>query len=207
MNYREKIMEECINLFMQKDCKEIKIDAIAENLGISKRTIYENFSSKTEIIEKTLLYYQGVLRDQLKEASEKETNPLRKILILCQTIIKNVQHVKIAQIYNLKRDYPEIAQKLIKESIHFQLDFVSKCYIQAQKEGYIFPDIDPDFMILLLFNGERHEGRQKITFMNKEYDSIKLFTVHLFTIIRGVSTLKGIQVFDAYLKENIIEKI
>lgn len=202
MDYKAKIMEEFIRLFVQKDCKEIKVDEIAENLGISKRTVYENFSSKVDIVEQSLKYYQGVAKARLMEACEKETNPLKKILISCYTITINAQHIKVSQFYSLKKYYPELSTSLLQNFVDFQVQYMKQCYLQAQQEGYISKRVDPESMFLLLVNGERVERQPKIHFMDKEYDTLKLFTAHLFTIIRGVSTLKGVQVCDEYLDEN-----
>ena len=202
MDYKAKIMEEFIRLFVQKDCKEIKVDEIAENLGISKRTVYENFSSKMDIVEQSLKYYQGVAKARLIEACEKETNPLKKILISCYTITINAQHIKVSQFYSLKKYYPELSASLLQNFVDFQVQYMKQCYLQAQQEGYISKRVDPESMFLLLVNGEKVERQPKIYFMDKEYDTLKLFTAHLFTIIRGVSTLKGVQVCDEYLDEN-----
>ncbi len=202
MDYKAKIMEEFIRLFVQKDCKEIKVDEIAENLGISKRTVYENFSSKMDIVEQSLKYYQGVAKARLIEACEKETNPLKKILISCYTITINAQHIKVSQFYSLKKYYPELSASLLQNFVDFQVQYMKQCYLQAQQEGYISQRVDPESMFLLLVNGEKVERQPKIYFMDKEYDTLKLFTAHLFTIIRGVSTLKGVQVCDEYLDEN-----
>ena len=51
MDVKEKVMEEFIKQFIKKDCKDILVDDIAFNIGMSKRTIYENFHSKNEIIK------------------------------------------------------------------------------------------------------------------------------------------------------------
>lgn len=195
-------MEEFVHLFLQKDCKEIKVDEIAENLGISKRTVYENFSSKKDIVDQSLKRYQKVAKEKLIEACEKEENPLKKILITCYTIVMNAQHIRVSQMYNLKKYYPDIAEQMLKAFIDFQVQYLKQCYLQAQDEGYISKRVSPEFLFMLLVNGDRTEHQPKIQFLGKEYDALRLFTAHLFTIMRGVSTLKGVKICDEYLDEN-----
>lgn len=52
---REKILNGAGNLFIQHGFKHATMDFIAHNLGISKRTIYENFKNKEELVREFLL--------------------------------------------------------------------------------------------------------------------------------------------------------
>ena len=53
----------------------------------------------------------------------------------------------------------------------------------------------------LLLAGERDPRQKTVSFLGKEFDTIKLFGAHFFTIIRGVSTLKGIEICDKFYTE------
>lgn len=207
MDYREKIMEEFIRLFVQKSCKDINVDEIAENLGISKRTIYETFSSKGDIIKQTLNHYQTLAHSRTLEYCRGEVNPLKNMLKMSFFIIENLKYISMARLVSLKKYYPEIAEELIQEHCAFMKDSMLKTYYKAQDEGYIFSDIEPEFLLALLISGERDPRQRTIHFMGKEHDVIKLFSAHLFTIIRGVSTLQGVEICDAFFKEYLKDKI
>jgi AcrR family transcriptional regulator len=54
MELRDRIIIETYKLIVSKSCKLITMDEIANNLGISKRTLYENFKDKSTLIEDCL---------------------------------------------------------------------------------------------------------------------------------------------------------
>ena len=207
MDYKEKIMDEFMHQFIQKDCKDIKVDNIAENLGISKRTLYEIFPSKDEMIKQTLYYYQTDNQNKLLAIRNEEKNPLVQILKICFAIIDNANQISVARLFNLKKQYPEIAGNLIGMHARFMKDVMLKSYEKAQKEGFIFQDVEPEFLLALLVSGEKDPRQRTFSFMGREFDIMKLFAAHLFTIIRGVSTLKGVEVCDTYYRNVLRDKI
>lgn len=50
METRGKILEGASELFFRNGCKAVTMDMIAQHLGMSKRTIYQNFTDKEELI-------------------------------------------------------------------------------------------------------------------------------------------------------------
>ena len=207
MEYKEKIMEEFMRQFIQKDCKDIKVDNIAENLGISKRTLYEIFPSKDEMIKQTLFHYQIENQNRLLAIRNEEENPLIQILKTCFAIIDNANQISVARLFNLKKQYPEIAGELIGMHAQFMKDVMLTSYKNAQNEGFIFPEVEPEFLLALLVSGEKDPRQRTFSFMGKEFDIMRLFAAHLFTIIRGVATLKGVEVCDKYYYTVLKDKI
>lgn len=55
MDARDSIIDGAVKLFRQKGLKSVTMDELARSLGMSKRTIYENFRDKNELIETCLL--------------------------------------------------------------------------------------------------------------------------------------------------------
>jgi TetR/AcrR family transcriptional regulator, cholesterol catabolism regulator len=55
MELREKITETAGELFVKNGIKPITMDLIAQTMGISKRTIYENFKDKNDLLRTFLL--------------------------------------------------------------------------------------------------------------------------------------------------------
>ena len=50
MEVKEYIVEEADKLFCQYGFKSVTMDDIAKHLGISKKTIYQHFSDKNELV-------------------------------------------------------------------------------------------------------------------------------------------------------------
>lgn len=67
-NLKTRILETSMQLFKQKGIRAVKMDDIATEMGISKRTLYEIYSNKEDLL------YECVKHD-----SEKMTNSCRSM--------------------------------------------------------------------------------------------------------------------------------
>lgn len=207
MEVRERIMEEFVKLFMQKSCKDILVDEVAYNIGISKRTMYENFSSKSEIIRETLKYYLLLEHKKMELLASQEDNPLKKILKITHSFIKNAALISMTRFDDLKKQYPEIAKELLEIQEQFLNTVIRKMVIDAQKEGYIFEELTTEILFALLLGGKNDPRQSTIKFMGVEINTIQFFMTHFFTILRGVSTQKGVESCDEYFREYLSEYI
>lgn len=207
MEVRERIMEEFVKLFMQKSCKDILVDEVAYNIGISKRTMYENFSSKSEIIRETLKYYLLSEHKKMELLASQEDNPLKKILKITHSFIKNAALISMSRFDDLKKQYPEIAKELLEIQEQFLNTVIRKMVIDAQKEGYIFEELTTEILFALLLGGKNDPRQSTIKFMGVEINAIQFFMTHFFTILRGVSTQKGVESCDEYFREYLSEYI
>ena len=68
MDYRQRIIEEAAVMFRTYGIRAVTMDMLATQLGISKRTIYEVFRDKDEL-----------LHGCLKWMTEKQTEVMNKI--------------------------------------------------------------------------------------------------------------------------------
>lgn len=111
----KRIVEECINLFNTKGIKT-SMDELASSLKMSKRTIYERFSSKLELIQFVLDYYTNYLDNLYKEIvydnSLSDYDKLEAIL----NIIPQELCFTETQRQSLKLHYPSIYSEYIKRN-------------------------------------------------------------------------------------------
>ena len=55
MATREQILETSLHLFLQRGCKNLTMDEVASENGISKRTLYEMFKDKSSLLEESII--------------------------------------------------------------------------------------------------------------------------------------------------------
>ena len=68
---KERILEQAGKLFYLYGIKNVSMDDLASTLGVSKRTIYENFKDKEDILNSFLMSVKEK-RDKLKAAEAQE---------------------------------------------------------------------------------------------------------------------------------------
>lgn len=131
---RERILEEASTLFYERGYRGTTLDAIAEQLDVSKPFIYHHFSSKAELLVEI---YKRVLRlclDTIETALASPGSPRERlrafavgythIVIKEQAIVaiffreeQNLPPDEIDAINTLKRDFDVKLKRLLQEGV------------------------------------------------------------------------------------------
>mgnify|MGYP002520011769 CR=1 FL=1 len=77
---KEKVAQVAAVAFMQKGIKNVKMDDVAAELGISKRTLYELFSDKEELLLDVVKLHRKEMKNYMISVAEKAENVLEIIM-------------------------------------------------------------------------------------------------------------------------------
>ncbi len=113
------------------------MDSLAARLGISKRTLYENISSKNEVVELVINRIFKEVKEQQKQIVDNQSlNTLDKIKDLLKVIPKSSELVDFRRVNEIKKVYPGLYKK-IESNIESDWDITMDLLKQAQKENVI----------------------------------------------------------------------
>ncbi|MDR1055965.1 MAG: TetR/AcrR family transcriptional regulator [Prevotellaceae bacterium] len=202
---RERIIKESYLLFVRHGVKTT-MDEIAKHLGISKRTIYENFKDKNELLAKCTEYMSEQANVQVTEIFEKADNVLEAGLqLLYRQNVKGKHNLKYMM--ELGRYYPEIYRDHMLKYQEGKQKGIEELMRKGIEEGVFRADINPlltAFMFSeqanLIFSEQFQKFNADIGSSIDDFLEISIFENMVVTYIRGISTPKGIQILDDYLK-------
>ena len=188
---REQIVAAAMTAFAQKGVKAVKMDDIAQSLGISKRTLYEIYANKE------LLLYEGIVR----AIKEKEAY-LLKVQEECETVMDVVLRLYKRNMENRNRTnpqffedikkYPRLADVLENDKRASQQRFVA--FLQrGMAEGFFRSDLDYELVTRLISMMSEYVMSAKLY---SKYSLHHIFHNMLFVIMRGICTRKGIEILD-----------
>lgn len=78
---RERILKAAMSEFFEKGIKAIKMDDIARRLSISKRTVYEIYSNKEELLLEGMRSADQEFDEYIREFSEQDNHDVMDTLI------------------------------------------------------------------------------------------------------------------------------
>ena len=90
---KDKILEGTEQLFMRLGVKSLTMDEICLELGISKKTLYQHFKDKQELVEQTLQHHLNKNECQIKSLTNSNLHPIDELLAINKMIsamLKNV---------------------------------------------------------------------------------------------------------------------
>ncbi len=190
-----RILEVAMREFKRKGVRSVKMDDIARILTISKRTLYEIYSDKQELLLEGIRHEERMHDEHIsKFASGKGAID----------ILMEFYRMQINQIGDVNPNFYDDVKKYkmvrdyIRERhlIHQQkgLDFFKK----GVKDGFFRNDIDYELISRLAEDVSRLVMESS---MYSEYSLEHVFRNIFFLFFRGFSTPKGIEVMDSLLAE------
>ena len=152
------------------------MDDIASQLGISKKTIYQEFANKQEIIEHVVNQSITQFRTDAAEGKNQAANAIDEVYLLNEKIIGITGLVKVGFATEMSKYYPETWSNLELRWNNQMLGIVTANLDRGITEQLYRPELDKSFIAMIRFrqtrsvlNGEpvRPENTDDTTYLNK----------------------------------------
>ena len=197
------------NIHLIKDCLQIlftqgvrvSMDDIAKELSMSKRTLYEIFENKNELIYKCI----SLLIKEEKERmdyylSKSDSNIIEELFPFYNIDIYNMMKDRRHIFLDIKRYYPEIFDKLVASHMENYILQINESINKGIKQGMFRENINVDIVTAFLFDLMTSSKQNKELF--RKYSMENLFENTVLCYMRGISTEKGQQLIDDIIKRN-----
>jgi AcrR family transcriptional regulator len=138
---RKRIVETAAQLFNSRGIRGVTMDDIAASLRISKRTLYETFANKEELLAECLQMVHDEIEGRHKEVYMKVEEPLLVALYMVR-INAMSNHSYHHLIEESKRYYPEIHDHFFNNYTCAFRDMLMKAMNYAKDNNYLRPNVD-----------------------------------------------------------------
>jgi TetR/AcrR family transcriptional regulator, cholesterol catabolism regulator len=146
---KNRIIEVASEKFRKIGIKKVTTDEIAREVGISKRTLYEIFSTKIEIAKEIILNSNSYTERIIKEIKNNiALNPLQKINEITKMVSTKMSIFNIQNLTVIKRDLLEMSD-LIEKAREEQMRMVFQIFQEGVAQGIFRTDIKPDVFFTL----------------------------------------------------------
>lgn len=199
---RKKIISESVVLFMEYGIRSVTMDDIARHLGMSKKTIYQHFKDKEEIILVSTHDYFRKEHERMVEMEKESENAVEALFNLTVCIRDQVRNIKSNVLFDLKKYYQKAWEKYTRFKHEVIYDTVLRNMNRGISEGLFRSDINPEILAQLRI------GEIELSF-NKEYfpeDKFSLVEIHeqLFEhFTYGILSEKGFKLFETYKQKQL----
>ncbi len=185
-----ELIQKFYNVYKFNGFKSISLDDLCREFSISKKTIYQYFRNKDEVIENVVGYFIDNIAAQF--IVEDNSNPFEELIVLFHRIIENPENIT-----------PAFFQSLYGKNKEFNItinDFFFNLLKQlisgSVEHDYIKKDIDTNAFIIAQLN-------LIYALYDLKYDrslvpklSPGAFLNNAMYSIRGIATQKGLDYLD-----------
>lgn len=202
MARKEQIIEQAAQMFAQLGIKSVRMDDIASELNISKRTLYEMFGDKEELLFHSIMFLFE--RRRMKHALVMQTakNELEAIFKIL-TEIRQDAPISTRLDNNLRKFYPKVHERLRLEGEELNSQGLTLVLQRGIERGIFRPEISCELLVNIFYGlGQAIKSTTLIKIpesMSEEEAFMQIAT----TLFRGIATNEGIEIIDRYQREYI----
>ncbi|MBQ7342649.1 MAG: TetR/AcrR family transcriptional regulator [Alistipes sp.] len=201
MIQREHIIERTSEMFVMHGIKSVRMDDIAQTLGVSKRTLYEMFGDKEELLYLCMSSFLEKQRMNVNEQVRSAASILESIL---HGFLNMMQYSDVNNriMNNLQKFYPTVFQRIHKECGEVGRTNFRNAIHRCVEEGYLDEKFNMDLAITVLYYTAMGVVARRDFPYPDGVSPQKAFRHIVICFFRGVATTKGLEVIDKFVEEN-----
>ena len=190
MEVRERILTESGVLFARYGIRSMTMDSLAEEMGVSKRTIYEHFRDKDTLLLEVINYYKEMRTTEAHEIIELSDNAIEALFRIMRVTVSDMKQTNPLFFHDLKKYHPSLLQKFSGD-IDLRDFNVTRNLLETGVKQKVFMDtIHIDIVnrtLHALFNLFNPDS----SLTQADYQRSELFEHVIIPYFRGISTEKG----------------
>ena len=194
---RQRILKTATREFQSKGIKAVKMDDIANLLSVSKRTVYELYKNKEQLLMECVKEeHCGFDAYMATYASGANRHVIDIILEFYRLQMRHLAGISPVYFMELHK-FPEIMAW--KEGRHRETEAKAQLFFQRGiAEGYFKANVNYE-LISKVGNGAMNYVMENRLY--KQYDFKEIFRDVIILFIRGFCTLEGIRELDRQIEE------
>jgi len=190
MNTRAEIIKETFDLTMKYGVKSVSMDDIAKQNGISKKTIYQHFENKKELVREMVIATIEKDEADITEIIKKSKDAIDEIVNIASHVLHFLRGMSQTMVYDIQKYYAKEWQLVENHHDGFIYGVIKKNLKRGIEEGWYLEDVNPE-IIAKIYVGTSHLITNEQVFPLKDFSKSDLFKNLITYHIRGIVSKKG----------------
>lgn len=195
-----RILEKATDLFMRYGIKSITMDEIAGQLGISKKTIYQFFTDKDEMVEAIVNEEMKINEKGCLQFRLNAENAVHEIFLAMENMLEMMKTMNPQLMYDLEKHHSGAYYRLKQYKYQFLYTMIKENLERGIREDLYRTDINSDITTrhriesaFMTFNQEAFPSNKFP--MNQTCQELALLFLH------SICNPKGKKLIDKYLND------
>jgi AcrR family transcriptional regulator len=194
-----RILHTAESLFFQYGIRSVTMEDIARELSISKKTIYQFFKDKDEIVLKVSQQVFAKEQAKMNQIHEQGENVIHEMVLISRYIRAHVAEANPSAVHDLQKFYPEAWETFLGFKLEC-LHLIESTLKKGMVEGYFRSDINPRVLAILRSETIELSFSQQL-FPRQEFEPQGVQGQLFEHFINGILTDKGRKLYHKYTQE------
>ena len=136
-----RIRQQANELFMQYGLRSVSMDDIANNLGISKKTIYQYYADKDELVNEVVSSIIGQNQSACEFDRKAADNAVHEIFLAMDLVQELFRSMNPSLLFDMQKYYPGAFKKFSAHKNDYLYGVIKENLLKGIKEEVYRPDI------------------------------------------------------------------
>jgi AcrR family transcriptional regulator len=197
----DRIIQGGEDLFLTAGIKSVTMDDIAKHLGMSKKTIYQFFKDKNELVIALVKKKLQQDEDQMCDIIGKSNNVIEEMINMMKCSEEIFSRINPIVIHDLQKYHPDAWKQFQSFKADVIVRTLEELLSKGIKQGYIRPDLDVKIIARMRVS-QVEMGFSTSLFPHPEFSVWKVQYQMLEHFNFGICTLKGYKLLNEYKNIN-----
>ncbi len=200
MEIKERIKQKADELYRRYGIKSVTMDEIASQLGVSKKTIYQSFSDKNELVDAVIVDLLNYNKDCCKKDKATAQNAIEEVYLAMEMLESMFENMNPSILFDMERNHPATYEKFKKHKYNFLFHLVKENIERGKREELYRPEINTDVVATVRLETMMMPFNENL-FPKSKYSLVFLEQQLIEYYLFGLVSLKGYKLVAKYQKE------
>jgi AcrR family transcriptional regulator len=190
MDIANKILFHCFDVFLRLGIKSVSMDDISKSLGMSKKTLYNHFSTKNELVRSAVAMHIDEDEKKILKIVKESENAIDEMVKMARHIIRFFRTMSPSTMHDLQKYHGEVWRMIETRHFSFIYTVIKENIVRGKKEGYYREDINEDILAKLYVQQALSMANESV-FPLSIYERSQLFKEFIIYHINGLTNNIG----------------
>jgi AcrR family transcriptional regulator len=202
LDTKDKILKGAEGLFMKYGVRSITMDDVARHLSVSKKTLYQHFADKDDIVSQVCHQHMQDTLKQFDEIRDRAENAVEELASLSICLKQNMEETNPSLLFDLQKYHPKAWTNWIEFKQVNIYDSVKRNLEQGIVEGYYRPEINSEIISILRMSMIETAFDDR-TFPHGKFKLSEVQMQIFDHFVYGIVTEKGKKLYQKYKQQNL----
>jgi AcrR family transcriptional regulator len=200
---RKKILKGAESLFMKYGVRSISMDDIARHLSVSKKTLYQHFADKEDIVTMTCQAHIVEMSSEFEDIQKSAKNAIDELAKISICLKESSEEMNPSLLFDLQKYHPRAWSVWLNHKNNFIRESVIRNLKQGIEEGYFRPEIDKQVIAAIRLEMVQLPFDERV-FPPSQFKLSEVQMQIFDHFVYGITTEKGRKLYQKY-KESLVE--
>jgi AcrR family transcriptional regulator len=194
---KQLLLKKAGDLFKKYGVKNLTMDDVAKELGMSKKTIYRHVENKAELVQLALMFYLEADRKHLEGILKASENSVDSMIRMIAYFVNQVTEFDASVLLDIQKYYIETWELYNDYRYKYVLSLIADNLKGGMEEGYYRNDFDPDIISKIYISATDILADQRL-FPSKNYVFLDIFKEFVKYHLCGIASPKGLEYIEQH---------